>query len=31
VLGLSSFTLNVFELGSPGSPSQSHIFSCVTK
>lgn len=31
VLNVSSFTLDVFELGSPGSPSQSHLFSCVTK
>lgn len=30
-LDQSSFTLSVFELGSPGSPSQSHIFSCVKK
>tara|TARA_B110001454_G_C12723310_1_gene436535 strand:+ start:15352 stop:15687 length:336 start_codon:yes stop_codon:yes gene_type:complete len=30
-LSLPSFTLEVFELGSPGSPSQSHLFSCVTK
>lgn len=30
-LQLPSFTLDVFELGSPGSPSQSHVFSCVTQ
>lgn len=30
-LNFKSFTLSVHELGSPGSPSQSHQFSCETQ